>query len=74
MPVIANGSATTYCGDGLWFNNEQIDYALVGGDSDYGYLAGAFFSGLRSAISSAYWSITAALSCKPLAQISQEEE
>ena len=69
IPVISNGSATTYCCDGLWFNNGQIDYALMGGDSDYGYLVGAFSSGLHHAISSAYWSIAAAISCKPLATI-----
>lgn len=66
-PVISNGSATTYCCDGLWFNNGQIDYALVGGSSHYGYLVGAFCSSLSSAVSSAGWGYAAALSCKPLA-------
>ena len=67
IPVISNGSATTYCCDVLWFNNEKIYYALVGGVSHYGYLVGAFCSDLSNAFSLAYWSVAAALSCKPLA-------
>ena len=74
IPVISNGSATTYCCDGLWFNNRQIDYALVGSGCDDGYLAGAFYSHIAGAISVAHWYFSAAISCKPLAQISQEEE
>ena len=31
IPKTANGSETTYICDGLWFNNGQVDYALVGG-------------------------------------------
>ena len=31
VPKTANGSETTYYCDGLWFNNGQVDYALVGG-------------------------------------------
>ena len=67
IPVISNGSATTYCCDGLWFNNGQINYALVGGDSSHGYRVGAFCANLNGAISNAGWGIAAALSCKPLA-------
>ena len=67
IPVISNGSATTYCCDGLWFNNRQIDYALVGGRSSDGYVVGAFSSDLCDVISDASWSGAAALSCKPLA-------
>ena len=32
VPKVASGSETTYMCDGLWFNNSQTDYALVGGD------------------------------------------
>jgi hypothetical protein len=32
MPKTASGSGTTYYCDGLWFNNSQVDYALVGGN------------------------------------------
>ena len=67
IPTIASGSATTYYCDGLWFNNSQVDYAIVGGTSSDGYLVGAFCSGLGNLVSSARWGITAALSCKPLA-------
>ena len=74
IPVISNGSATTYCCDGLWFNNRQIDYALVGGGSADGHHVGAFYSALADTFSVAYWYLAVALSCKPLAQISQEEE
>lgn len=31
VPKTVNGSETTYYCDGLWFNNGQVDYALVGG-------------------------------------------
>ena len=67
IPVISNGSATTYCCDGLWFNNGKIDYALVGGDSSVGFHVGAFCSSLDSTVSRADWAVAAALSCKPLA-------
>lgn len=67
IPVISNGSATTYCCDGLWFKNSQIDYASVGGDSYSGYLVGAFCASLNNAISVTGWAFSAALSCKPLA-------
>ena len=67
IPVISNGSATTYCCDGLWFANEQINCALVGGSSYYGYRAGAFCLGLDEAVSSENWGMVAAISCKPLA-------
>ena len=30
VPKVASGSETTYMCDGLWFNNSQTDYALVG--------------------------------------------
>lgn len=67
IPTIASGSATTYYCDGLWFNNSQVDYALVGGSSSNTSLVGALYSYLDSATSAATWGIGAALSCKPLA-------
>ena len=67
MPTIVSGSATTYYCDGFWFNNSQVDYALVGGGSANASRVGALCSGLSHAISVAYWGIGAALSCKPLA-------
>ena len=67
IPVISNGSATTYYCDGLWFNNGEINYALVGDRSGDGYLVGAFCSALRLLVSYCSWDVGAALSCKPLA-------
>ena len=67
IPTIASGSATTYYCDGLWFNNSQVDYAHVGGNSNALSLVGALCSLLHDASSGADWVIGAALSCKPLA-------
>ena len=66
IPTIASGSATTYYCDGLWFNNSQVDYAYVGGDSGNASLVGAFYSNLNHTASFAYVVLGAALSCKPL--------
>jgi hypothetical protein len=41
VPKTAAGSETTYYCDGLWFNNSQVDYALVGGNWPYAGLCGA---------------------------------
>ena len=67
IPTIASGSATTYYCDGLCFYNSQVDYAVVGGNSNTAFLTGTLFSGLNSTTSDAYWSVGASLSCKPLA-------
>jgi hypothetical protein len=40
VPKTANGSGTTYYCDGLYFNNTQVDYALVGGFWSYALLDG----------------------------------
>lgn len=40
VPSIASGSASTHYCDGLWFNNGQVDYALVGGTWSDAFLAG----------------------------------
>ena len=40
VPKVASGSATQYYCDGLWFNNSQVDYALVGGHWYGGLLVG----------------------------------
>lgn len=69
IPTTTNGSQTTYYCDGLWFNNSQIDYALVGGGSSDGYRVGAFYSNLNNAVSVAGWHSATSLSCKPLATI-----
>ena len=64
LPVTASGSQTTYVCDGLWFNNSQVDYALVGGSSYDGFLAGAFCVHLHHLVSLSAWSFGAALSCE----------
>lgn len=70
IPTIASGSASTYYCDGLWFNNSQVDYAIVGGGSARSSFVGALCSTLGYASSLAVWSIGASLSCKPLAKSS----
>lgn len=69
IPKQASGSATTHYADGLWFNNSQVNYALVGGASTSGLLVGAFSSTLYNIASFVSWNFGAALSCKPLASI-----
>lgn len=68
IPVTASGSATTYYTSGMWFNNGQVDYALAGGCSDDGLHVGALCLGLNGAVSLAYRSGGASISCKPLAE------
>jgi len=66
IPKTASGSETTYYTDGLWFAKDC--YALVGGNSSSGFHDGAFSLNVSSAVSYAYWSVGAALSCEqPLA-------
>ena len=67
IPIKANGSATTYYSDGLWFNNSQISYALVGGNSSDGSPVGAFSLSFDFTVSFAHPNIGASISCKPLA-------
>lgn len=66
FPQEASGSSSTFYCDGLWFNNGQTNYALVGGACDFGLLVGAFASLLNNVPSSADWGVGASLSCKPL--------
>lgn len=65
LPVTASGSETTYECDGLWFNNSQVNYALVGGSCADGFLVGAFCVNLDNLASYSSWHIGAALSYKP---------
>jgi hypothetical protein len=48
VPKTASGSGTTYYCDGLWFNNSQVDYALVGGGWNNALLVGCRFVYLSS--------------------------
>lgn len=74
IPTIASGSATTYYCDGLYFNNSQVNYAIVGGNTVYTSRVGAFFSNLSYASSITAWNFGAALSCKPLAPNAIKED
>lgn len=67
IPYKASGSSSTYECDGLYYNNSQTDYALVGGRSGNGLLVGAFCANLDDAVSISGWKFGASLSCKPLA-------
>ena len=68
IPTIASGSATTHYCDGLWFNNSQVDYAYVGGESVGGASSvGALCSVLNAASSRADGGVGTSISCKPLA-------
>lgn len=66
-PNTISGSDSTYYTDGAWFNNSQVDYALVGGGWAGSLLVGAFCCTLNVAVSVASTYAGAALSCKPLA-------
>lgn len=65
FPHVFSGSSSTYECDGGWFNNGQVNYALVGGGCNHGLIVGAFASTLHNAPSLSDWSIGASLSCKP---------
>lgn len=65
IPFDASGSATTYECDGLWFNNAQVNYALVGGFCNASSLCGLFCLNLADAASCTYWVVGASLSCLP---------
>lgn len=53
VPRTASGSATTYLGDGLWFANSGVTYALVGGGWNNGGLCGPRCVNLNNAASNA---------------------
>ena len=67
IPISSSGSDTTYYVDGLWFDNDTIAYACVGGAADFSSYVGAFFVDITRASSSSQWYYNASLSCKPLA-------
>ena len=67
IPTTASGSATTYYCDGLWFDNSQVSYAIVGCRSHYTSCVGAFALNYTFQASYKSTSFNATLSCKPLA-------
>ncbi len=56
----ASGSSSTYTCDGLWFNNSQVDYAIVGGNCNNGLLCGASTLNVNNLVSNSNWNIGAA--------------
>ncbi len=62
IPKTASGSDSTYWPDGLWFNNSQRDFALVGGACYVGLRVGASCVNVADLLSSANWSIGPSLS------------
>lgn len=67
IPVTASGSSSTFEADGLWYNNSDTMYAIVGGYWDLDLRCGPFCANLIAAPSSSASRYGAALSCKPLA-------
>lgn len=62
IPKVASGSETTQYPDGLWY--AASCYALAGGSSDSGFRDGALYLVLNAAVSGAFWTVGAALSCE----------
>ena len=74
IPYQASGSSSTFEADSLEFNNNQSDYAFVGGAYNTGGLqCGPFCALLTSTPSVTYFNRGAALSCKPCRTNSSEE-
>ena len=73
IPYQASGSSSTFEADSLDFNNNQADYAFVGGTYNVGNKCGPFCALLTSTSSVTYSNRGAALSCKPCRTNSSEE-
>ena len=65
VPCQASGSQTTYIPDGMWFNNDQANYAVVGGTPANALACGAAVS-MGIAASVIGWNVGALLSYKGL--------
>lgn len=65
VPKVASGSETTYMCDGLWFDNSQTDYALVGGSWGSAGLCGSRCVCLDNLASTAYAAVGSRLSYLP---------
>lgn len=71
MAKTASGSETTHYTDGFWFNNAQVNYAIVGGNCTDGLRCGALCSYVYNLASYTIWYLGATLSCKQLAAEAQ---
>lgn len=68
VPVVTNGSTSTYFCDVVWYNNNaQINYAITGGSSGNGADAGMYAVVLNDLATNTNATVGAAISCKPLA-------
>ena len=68
LPVIANGSSTTFETDIMWYNEIECCYALVGGAyNDDDVAIGPFYADVQHGLYESDSLFGAALSCKPLA-------
>lgn len=67
IPLVASGTSGTYLCDGLYFDNSDTRFALVGGRSDYSWRCGALCSNLNGWAGSRGWNIGAALTYKGVA-------
>lgn len=67
LPVVLSGSSTTYYTDCMWYNNSIVSYIIVGGCSDSGLGAGAFYMSTNNTTSYTNYTLNASPSCKPLA-------
>lgn len=65
VPKTASGSETTYMCDGLWFNTEQVDYALVGGGWSNAGRCGSRYVNLHALASDADATVGSRLSFLP---------
>lgn len=66
IPVVSNGSATTFYTVGFWYDTAKVNYALVGGSAADASCVGALCAALSDAVSAAVWHVGASISCKPL--------
>ena len=66
IPFDATGNSSSYECDTLWFNNSQVNYALVGGYCDgTAETCGLYNLRLNALSSVSLWSVGASLSCLP---------
>lgn len=67
IPVLANGSASTYYCDGIYFNKSIVSCVLMSGNSAGGFKNGIFNINFYNANTKTDTTIGVSISCKPLA-------
>ena len=66
LPIVSNGSATTYYADSMWFEHSGIYYALMGGCYGDNVEVGIFATYLSILSSYSAVNLCVSISCKPL--------